>query len=177
VSKSLPITDGSSAEESSAEDVRGLAASGAEKPLAKPRRRKRRRNPDSRLIKKQRKAKPAPPDDDNDCDNDCDDDSSEAPTEDLPVVPMQARSRLAFASNYPRTDTLDELLDAFDAGDFRRVRRDAAEVTRNSDNAAERRAAQDLRRRTDPDPYGIYLLFLAVGLLAFVALHHFLAAP
>jgi len=112
-----------------------------------------------------------------------DDDQSEPPSktsrqrELIDAEPASARARLAFAAHYPRTDTLDELLEAFDAGNFRRVRRGAAAVTRTSDNAAERRAAQDLRRRTEPDPYGIYLLFLAVGLLAFVALHHFLTAP
>jgi hypothetical protein len=76
--------------------------------------------------------------------------------------------RPAFAKGYPRTAALDRLVAAFAAGDFGLVRREAPEVEASANDAAVRRAVQDLRRRIAPDPTAIYLWAIGVVLLVVI---------
>jgi hypothetical protein len=75
----------------------------------------------------------------------------------------------AFALGWPRDEALDALVVAFEAGDYARVRRDAPELARSTDDDAVRRAARELRRRLDPDPVAVYMLMAAATLLVFLA--------
>jgi hypothetical protein len=80
----------------------------------------------------------------------------------------QGRERPAFLLDFPEDPELGRLVDAYDRGDYRLVRREAEPVAEAASNPAVRRAARELRRRIDPDPLARYLLFVAVGLLAFL---------
>lgn len=82
------------------------------------------------------------------------------------------RDRPAFAHRYPSDPELDALVARFARGDFRHVRRQAAALADRTDDAAIREAARDLRHRTEPSRFALYLLVLGVGLLiALVAIH------
>jgi hypothetical protein len=76
--------------------------------------------------------------------------------------------RPAFARAYPASGELDRLLLAFAAGNYAEVRREAPKLAAATNDAAVRAAAQDLRRRIDPDPTSIYLLAIGVLLLGVV---------
>jgi hypothetical protein len=75
----------------------------------------------------------------------------------------------AFALSFPRDAALDELVVAFEQGDYARVRREAPALARRTARPEVRRAARELRKRLDPDPIAIYLLVAASLLLAFLA--------
>jgi hypothetical protein len=77
-------------------------------------------------------------------------------------------SRPAFTKHYPNHPELDALIGAFVAGNFARVRRDAAALADKSDDKAVRAAARDLRRRIEPSPFALYLLALGTLLLLFL---------
>jgi hypothetical protein len=64
---------------------------------------------------------------------------------------------------------LDALVDAFERGDYRRVRADATGLERSTADDAVKRAARTLVERTEPDPLASVLLGLAAVLLAVVA--------
>jgi hypothetical protein len=74
----------------------------------------------------------------------------------------------AFASAYPASEELDELLGAFERGNYAHVREGARELAERSDDARVRGAALDLLRRISPDATSVYLLLVAVGLLVFL---------
>jgi hypothetical protein len=78
----------------------------------------------------------------------------------------------SFARSYPRHPQLDALVDAFEAGNYARVREEAARLADSSEPDEVRRAARDLRRRVDPDPVMIYLLLAAVALLGVLAIYY-----
>lgn len=67
--------------------------------------------------------------------------------------------RPSFASDFPRTPELDALVDAFERGDYARVRAEGPKLASSTDDAAVRNAAMTLVDRTRPDR-------LAVGLVA-----------
>lgn len=75
--------------------------------------------------------------------------------------------RPAFADAYPRHEHLDRLVDAFERGNFARVRAEAQTLADRSDDEDVRDAALDLLRRIQPDPAAIYLLLLGVALVVF----------
>jgi hypothetical protein len=75
----------------------------------------------------------------------------------------------AFARSFPRDPALSVLVDAFEAGDYARVRREAPELAQRTEDDAVRRAARELRRRLDPDPVAVYMLGAAVALLVLLA--------
>jgi hypothetical protein len=74
--------------------------------------------------------------------------------------------RPAFAKDYPADQALDALVDAFSRGDFRRIREEAPKLAAASENAAVKSAALDLRQRIEPSPIALYLIVLALVLLA-----------
>jgi hypothetical protein len=67
--------------------------------------------------------------------------------------------RPSFASDFPRVPELDALVDAFERGDYARVRAEGPKIASSSEDAAVRAAAATLVDRTRPDR-------LAVGLVA-----------
>ena len=74
----------------------------------------------------------------------------------------------AFAARFPRHPDLDRLLQAFEAGNFAYVRREAPRLAKRTDDAKVRAAAQELRRRIDPEPTSMFLWALGVALLLFL---------
>jgi hypothetical protein len=77
-----------------------------------------------------------------------------------------------FAATFPSDPALDELVLAFEQGNYARVREGSnrildAKPARPDDV---RRAARELLRRIDPDPIAVYLLAGAFLLLAFLSI-------
>lgn len=79
--------------------------------------------------------------------------------------PAGGERRPAFARSFPRTPELDALVHAFEAGDYRMVRADAADLAQRADDPAVQRAAAMLRARTEADPLARGLLALTLVLL------------
>jgi hypothetical protein len=75
----------------------------------------------------------------------------------------------AFSRDFPRSPALDALVEAFARGDYARVRAEAPEVERATDDEAIKRAARTLVERTRPDPLAVALLALAAVLFAVLA--------
>jgi hypothetical protein len=71
----------------------------------------------------------------------------------------QQPRRPSFASDFPRIPELDALVDAFERGDYARVRAEALKLAASAEDAAVRSAAETLVDRTRPDR-------LAVGFVA-----------
>ena len=80
----------------------------------------------------------------------------------------QGRERPRFLLAFPEEPELQRLVRAFEAGDYQTVRAGAAELVNRSENPIVRAAARELRKRIDPDPLMKYLLWVALGLFAFV---------
>lgn len=107
-----------------------------------------------------------------------------APGEDAPAeaVPSESgpdaddagepRKRPPFAARYPHAPEIDELLAAFEAGDYGTVRQRSREIAGATTDERIRAAALDLRRRIHPDPTSLYLLGIAVALLLLLYLHY-----
>ncbi len=77
--------------------------------------------------------------------------------------------RPAFAKEYPEDPVLERLLEAFDRGDFGRVRRDAPKLVAGAASQEVRAAASDLLARTNPDPLSVVFFGLAALLLVFLS--------
>jgi hypothetical protein len=98
--------------------------------------------------------------------------------------PAPAREGVpAFAQQFPRHPELDALVDAFEQGNYARVRAEAPRLAEASGDDEEdapseevRLAAQELLRRIEPDPLAAYLFGIAVLLLAFLSLWYWLGA-
>lgn len=82
--------------------------------------------------------------------------------------------RPSFASGYPQSETLDDLLGAFDAGDFAAVREGTSALLASETDDAILAATADLRRRIYPGATAVYILALSVGLLLFLAGYYWL---
>jgi hypothetical protein len=76
----------------------------------------------------------------------------------------------AFARSFPRDPVLDVLVDAFEHGDYAKVRSEAPRLAKETDRDDVRAAARELARRIEPDPLAAYLLAGAAALLAFLAI-------
>ena len=79
---------------------------------------------------------------------------------------MDTPRRPTFASEFPRQPALDALVEAFERGDYARVRSEAPKLQRETDDEAVRKAAGTLVERTRPDPLAVALLVVAAVLLA-----------
>lgn len=77
----------------------------------------------------------------------------------------KAAPRPAFAADYPRHEGLDQLLVAFEAGNYAFVREHAPRLAEADVAENVRNAAKDLRRRIDPEPTAAYLWALGVALV------------
>jgi len=87
-----------------------------------------------------------------------------------PARDAQERDRPAFLLAFPRNPELERLIEAYEAGDYARVRREAPGLAERTEDNAVRDAALELRRRIDPDPLARYLLLTAVALLVFLVI-------
>jgi hypothetical protein len=76
--------------------------------------------------------------------------------------------RLGFTHGFPDDPELQRLVRAFEAGDYLTVRTEAPKLAERSSDPAVRGAANDLRRRIEPDPLQLYLLVLTFLLLSFL---------
>jgi len=83
----------------------------------------------------------------------------------------------AFARSFPAEVRLDVLVQAFEEGNYRKVRRDAPELARSSEDPAVKAAAEELVRRTKPDPLMVWLLVLTAILLATLSAYWVSQAP
>ena len=89
-----------------------------------------------------------------------------------------------FAERFPRHPALDALLEAFEQGNYARVRAEAPRLVEagaddddeNAPSKEVRAAAAELLRRIDPDPLAAYLWGIAVLLLVFLSLWYWLGA-
>jgi hypothetical protein len=72
--------------------------------------------------------------------------------------------------NFPADPELAALADAFEQGNFARVRAEAPRLAQRTGDEAVKRAALELRRRIDPDPWLVFLLGLCCALFAFLVI-------
>jgi hypothetical protein len=70
-----------------------------------------------------------------------------------------------FATDFPHAPALDALVDAFDRGDYARVRAEGPKLAASAQDENIRLAARTLVARTAPDPLAIWLLVIAGALL------------
>ena len=76
-----------------------------------------------------------------------------------------SKARPRFAKGFPSNAELDRLVDAFSAGNFALVRREAPALADKAEDEAVRDAARELRRRISPEPTAVYLWALGVALV------------
>lgn len=93
---------------------------------------------------------------------------AEAPKQPARRLDADGRERPAFLLSFPSQPALDELVVAFERGDFRFVRQNAARVISTATDPQVKGAAQELRRRIDPDPLVVAMLALACALFVFL---------
>jgi hypothetical protein len=87
-----------------------------------------------------------------------------APRSRAPLTP-DGMERPAFLLDFPEDPALDRLIEAFESGNFARVREDAEKLATSTENTRVKDAALELRRRIDPDPLAKYLLAISLLLL------------
>ncbi|MEN9580511.1 MAG: hypothetical protein RJA70_3520 [Pseudomonadota bacterium] len=93
---------------------------------------------------------------------------SDTPEQSIPRFDAAGRERPAFLLGFPADSELDTLVAAYERGDFLFVRENAARVINDATNEHVKRAANELRRRIDPDPLVVTMLSLAGALLLFL---------
>jgi hypothetical protein len=78
----------------------------------------------------------------------------------------------AFARSFPTDPQLDALVQAFQAGNYAQVRKEAPELARSSTSSPEiQGAAKELLHRTQADPLMVWLLVITGFLLATLCLY------
>ncbi len=85
-----------------------------------------------------------------------------------PALDADGMERPVFLLDFPEDPALEELISAFESGNYAFIRREAEKVAAAAADPAVRDAALDLRRRIDPDPVAKYLLVIAALLLVFL---------
>lgn len=80
----------------------------------------------------------------------------------------EGRERPRFLLEFPNDPALQQLVRAFEAGNYQAVREGAAALAESTEDPIVRAAARELGRRIEPDPLMKYLLFVALGLFVFV---------
>lgn len=96
-----------------------------------------------------------------------------------PDVPLRAdgRERPRFLLEFPDDPELQQLVRAFEAGNYAAVRTGAPRLAAATEDPIVRAAARELRRRIDPDPLLKYLLWVALALFVFVVWHTYQGQP
>lgn len=84
--------------------------------------------------------------------------------------------RPEFLDAFPDSPDLGEVVRAFEAGDYARVRATAPALATASADPEVRAAAADLLRRIEPDPLAVRLVLFTGALLAFLALYAYLGS-
>ena len=84
-------------------------------------------------------------------------------------MPPEGR-KPAFVRDFPRTPELDALVDAFEQGNYARVRREAPELAARAEDPEVKKAALELRSRTAADPLALVLFGLAALVVAVLSL-------
>lgn len=94
--------------------------------------------------------------------------SEPSPAARRPALDADGRERPHFLLDFPDDPELEQLIAAFEAGNYAFVRERAPDVAERTQNDEVRDAALELRRRIDPDPLIKYLLLISVVLLVFL---------
>ena len=94
-----------------------------------------------------------------------------------PVLNAEGRERPRFLLEFPDDPALQQLVSAFEAGNYRAVRAGAAALAESTEDPIVRAAARELGRRIEPDPLMKYLLFVALGLFVFIVWHTYQGQP
>lgn len=84
------------------------------------------------------------------------------------VLNAEGRERPRFLLEFPNDPALQQLVSAFEAGNYHAVREGSAKLAESTADPIVRAAARELARRIEPDPLMKYLLFVALGLFVFV---------
>jgi hypothetical protein len=77
--------------------------------------------------------------------------------------------RPAFAESFPRDPELDALVNAFEAGDFGRVRAGAKQLAASAKDEGVKRAAEAVLARTKADPLQTLLVVISAVLLVLLS--------
>jgi len=96
---------------------------------------------------------------------------------DAPALNAEGRERPRFLLEFPNDPALQQLVRAFEAGNYRAVRAGAAALAESTEDPIVRAAARELGRRIEPDPLMKYLLFVALGLFVFIVWHTYQGQP
>jgi hypothetical protein len=93
-----------------------------------------------------------------------------------PERDAEGRDRPRFLLKFPEDPELEELMAAFEAGNFAAVRAEAPRLIERTERPEVKRAAEELLRRIEPDPLVKFLLgvavFLFVAVVAYVYYAH-----
>lgn len=110
-----------------------------------------------------------------------------APSAEKPAAPSAAaggsalnadgRERPRFLLEFPKDPALQQLVAAFEAGNYHAVREGSAKLVASTEDPIVRAAARELARRIEPDPLMKYLLLVAVGLFVFVVWYTYQGQP
>jgi len=96
---------------------------------------------------------------------------------DAPALNAEGRERPRFLLEFPNDPALQQLVRAFEAGNYRAVREGSRKLAASTEDPIVRAAARELGRRIEPDPLMKYLLFVALGLFVFVVWHTYQGQP
>jgi len=94
-----------------------------------------------------------------------------------PALNAEGRERPRFLLEFPNDPTLQQLVSAFEAGNYQAVREGSAKLIASSEDPIVRASARELARRIEPDPLMKYLLFVALGLFVFVVWYTYQGQP
>jgi hypothetical protein len=92
-----------------------------------------------------------------------------------PALDADGRERPRFLLRFPRDPDLEPLIEAFEAGNFRKVREDAPRLAERTERPEVKRAAEELLRRIEPDPLVKFILGVAVFLFVAVVTYVYYA--
>jgi hypothetical protein len=93
-----------------------------------------------------------------------------------PALDASGRSRPAFLLRFPEDPELEEVIRAFEAGNYARVTELGTRLAETTKDVELRAAAEELVRRTEPDPLVRLMLGLVAALLLAVVAYAYFAA-
>jgi hypothetical protein len=82
----------------------------------------------------------------------------------------QGRERPLFLLGFPRDPELEELITAFESGNYALVREKAPQLAKRAKSHRVRRAALELRKRIEPDPLFKFVFIATAVLLLYLVL-------
>ncbi|HVR18404.1 MAG TPA: hypothetical protein VMS65_01865 [Polyangiaceae bacterium] len=88
-----------------------------------------------------------------------------------PALTAEGWERPGFVVDFPNDPELDRLVRAFELGNYAFVREHGAKLAKSAAEESVRSAANELVRRTDPDPLVRILLLMSVGLFLFMVFY------